>query len=71
MHVYLLIFFVSFAQPLAYASAAPVLDFVEIRNFVRTAGAASADYLFKKSANDPTFNFLSRLFGVQQVFVIL
>lgn len=56
MHVYLLIFFVSFAQPVAYASAAPVLDFVEIRNFVRTAGAASADYLFKKSANDPTFN---------------
>lgn len=54
LHIFLMIFTLAFAQPVAYASAAPKLDFVEIRNFVRTAGAASADYLFKRAANDPT-----------------
>lgn len=56
LHVYLMCFLLSFSTPYAYASAAPKLDFVGIANFVRDAGGATADYIFKRAANDPNYN---------------
>jgi len=56
LHVYLMCFLLAFSPAYAYASAAPKLDFTGIANFVRDAGGATADYLFKRSANDPNYN---------------
>jgi hypothetical protein len=56
LHVYLMCFLLAFSPAYAYASAAPKLDFSAVSNFVRTSSGAAADFLFKRSANDPNYN---------------